>query len=275
MLRSIRDSFTHDVKEILVDTESVHNEIKDFIQIISPKHTRIVKLYKGDKPIFTKYELESQIASIYENRVDLKSGGSIVIDQTEALVRHRRRLRKKHPEALRRADAYPLNLEAAEEIARQLRLRDLGGLIVIDFIDMRESKHKLEVERTLKSFIKLDKARIKVGRISRFGLLEMSRQRIRPSIEFGSHIACPHCRGKGMTPSTETLGIAFLRQLGMEHLKGDVTRVKGVVPPAVADCLLNKKRKDLLELEARRGVVIEIEGDASLVPGESRIIRNP
>jgi ribonuclease E len=157
-------------------------------------------------------------------------------------------------------------LEAAEEIARQLRLRDLGGLIVIDFIDMKESKHRAEVERELKTHVKLDKARTKIGRVSKFGLLEMSRQRIHPSIEFGSHVACRCCQGKGMIPSTETLGIGFLRKLGMESLKSEVTRVKGIVPPAVADYLLNKKRRDIVELENRRNITIEIESDAGLLP---------
>ena len=271
VLRSIRDSFTHDVNEILVDTESVHHDIKDFIHIISPKHTRIVKLYEGDKPIFTKYELENQIASIYENRVDLKSGGSIVIDQTEALVAIDVNSGKSTQKRSIEQTAYSTNIEAAEEIARQLRLRDLGGLIVIDFIDMRESKHKLEVERTLKSFIKADKARIKVGRVSRFGLLEMSRQRIRPSIEFGNFQPCKYCGGKGQLPSTEMLGLNILRRLQLETLKQGITRVRGVVPLDVADYLLNKKRRELLDLEVRREISILIEGDAAMLPRESRI----
>ncbi len=275
VLRSIRDSFSSEVSEILIDQPQVFHDARELLDLFSSKQSQIVKLYQGDKPLFSKFQLEEQIASIFESRVYLKSGGSIVIEPTEALVTIDVNSGKSTHERSVEQTAFQTNLEAAEEVARQLRLRDLGGLIVIDFIDMKETKHRSEVERTLKNNVKQDKARTKVGRISQFGLLEMSRQRLRPSIEFGSHIACPHCRGKGMTPSTETLGIAFLRQLGMEHLKGDVTRVKGVVPPAVADCLLNKKRKDLLELEARRGVVIEIEGDASLVPGESRIIRNP
>ncbi len=160
-------------------------------------------------------------------------------------------------------------------MARQLRLRDLGGLIVIDFIDMKEAKHRAEVERALKAHLKSDKARTRVGRISKFGLLEMSRQRIHPSIEFGSHIICRNCQGKGLTPSTETLGIGFLRKLGMETFKGDVTRVKAVVPPAVADFLLNRKRRDLLEFENRRRITLEIEADPGLVPGESRILSEP
>ena len=163
------------------------------------------------------------------------------------------------------------NIEAAEEIARQLRLRDLGGLIVIDFIDMRESKNKMEVEKALKSFIKADKARIKVGRISRFGLLEMSRQRIRPSIEFGNFQPCQYCGGKGQLPSTEMLGLNILRRLQLETLKQGISRVRGVVPLDVADYLLNKKRKEILDLEVRRDISILIEGNAGMLPRESSI----
>jgi ribonuclease E len=168
--------------------------------------------------------------------------------------------------------AFQTNLEAAEEIARQLRLRDLGGLIVIDFIDMRDSKHQSEVERTLRQFVKDDKARTKVSKISRFGLLEMSRQRIRPSIEFGSYLPCKNCQGKGLVPSAETLGIGFLRKLSLETLKEKAKRVKGIVPMDVAEYLLNKKRREIVDLEIRRELYVEIEGDRSMVPGDSKII---
>src|SRR3989339_371507 len=243
VVRSIRDYFTPDVNEILIDDPAVHREAKDFIKIISPKHSMIVKLYKEDKPIFTKFQLESQIDSIFESRVKLKSGGSIVIEQTEALVAIDVNSGKATQAKSIEQTALVSNLEAAEEIARQLRLRDLGGLIVIDFIDMRDSKHNLEVEKNLKTFVKDDKARIKFGKISRFGIMEMSRQRIRPSIEFGSFEPCRHCRGKGVTPSPETQGLSFLRKLNLEILKDEIAGVKGIVPANVADYLLNKKRK--------------------------------
>jgi ribonuclease E len=271
LVRSIRDYFTPDVTEILIDEDAAYNEARDFIQIISPKHTRIVKQHKGAKPIFTKFQLEEQIASIFENRVNLKSGGSIVIDQTEALVaidvNSGRATQKKSIEET----ALLTNLEAGEEIARQLRLRDLGGLIVVDFIDMRDNKHKVEVERTLKSFLKIDKAKTKVGRISQFGLIEMSRQRLRPSIVYGSYETCPHCSGKGLIPSTETVAAGFLRKLSLETLKGGVSSVTATVPVPVAEYLLNKKRREILDLESRRGVAITICSDAVMVPGESRI----
>jgi ribonuclease E len=274
VLRSIRDYFTPAVSEILIDDGAVHQEVKEFLKIISRKHAKIVKHYQGAKPIFTKFQLEDQIASIYENRVNLKSGGSIVIEQTEALVSIDVNSGKSTHERSVEQTAYLTNLEAAEEIARQLRLRDLGGLIVIDFIDMKDPKHRSDIERQTRNHVKEDKARTTVGRISRFGLLEMSRQRIRPSIEFGSYQPCGHCKGKGLVPSPETLGIAFLRKLSLEVLKSKISSVRGIVPVEVADYLLNKKRKEIVELEHSRDISIEIEGDNAMAPGESNIIYN-
>ena len=271
-VRSIRDYFTPEVSEILIDDVGVYQGIKEFMHIISPKHVKIIKLYNGPKPIFTKYQLEDQIASIFENRVDLRSGGSIVIEQSEALVAVDVNSGKgTHKKSIEQT-AFLTNIEAAEEIARQLRLRDLGGLIVIDFIDMKDPKHKSQVEKTIRNYLKSDKARTNVGRISKFGLMEMSRQRIRPSIEFGTFVPCDHCRGKGLIPSTEALGLRFLRKLSLETLKDGIAGAKGIVPVAVANYLLNKKRKDLLELEARRNMSISIEGDNMLTPGDNKII---
>ena len=272
VLRSIRDYFTPEVKEILIDDPSVFQEVREFIKIISRKHHKIVKLYKGAKPIFTKFGIEDQIAPIFESRVALKSGGSIVIEQTEALVSIDVNSGKSTHERSIEKTAFLTNLEAAEEAARQLRLRDLGGLIVIDFIDMKEPKHRSEVERRLRRFAGEDKAKTKVGKISRFGMLEMSRQRIRPSIEFGSYHPCRHCKGKGLVASTETLAVGFLRKLSLETLKPGITSVKGIVPGDVADYLLNKKRKEIAELEERRNLSVEIEGDQSMTPGDSNII---
>ena len=273
VLRSIRDYFTPDVTEILIDNATVYQEVKDFVKIISPKHTKIVKHYKGGKPIFTKYQLEDQISSIYEGRVKLKSGGSVILTQTEALVAIDVNSGKATQKKSIEQTALQTNIEAAEEIARQLRLRDLGGLIVIDFIDMKDSKHKLEVERAIKNNVKYGKAKTKIGKISRFGLMEMSRQRIRPSIEFSSFESCSHCGGKGLIPSTEMLVLDFLRKLRLETLKKDgVSSVKGIVPSVVADYLLNKKRKEILDLEISRSLSITIQGDNTLVRGMSKII---
>jgi ribonuclease E len=272
VIRSIRDSFTQEVAEILIDEATVFNEVREFIRLFASRHDKIVKLYKGAKPIFSKFQLEDQIASIFESRVALKSGGTLVIEQTEAMVSVDVNSGKSTHEKSIEQTAYQTNLEAAEEIARQLRLRDLGGLIVIDFIDMKDAKHRSEVERTLRQFIKEDKARTKVGKISRFGLLEMSRQRMRPSIEFGSYLPCKYCQGKGLVPSAETLGIGFLRKLSLETLKEKAKRVKGIVPVDVAEYLLNKKRREIVDLEIRHELNVEIEGDRSMVPGDSRII---
>jgi ribonuclease E len=272
VLRSIRDYFTPDVTEILSDDAAVYQEVKDFMKIISSRYTKIVKLYKGDEPIFSKFRLEDQIASIFENRVRLKSGGSVVIQQTEALVAIDVNSGKAIHQKSIEQTALMTNLEAAAEIARQLRLRDLGGLIVIDFIDMKEARHRADVERILKNSLKGDKARSKVGRICRFGLMEMSRQRIRPSIQFGSFEACKYCQGKGITPSTETVVLGFLRKLRFETLKKDISVVKGIVPVEVADYLLNRKRKEIFDLELRRGISITIEGDRAMVPGDSKIM---
>ncbi|MEE4359480.1 MAG: Rne/Rng family ribonuclease [Desulfococcaceae bacterium] len=275
VLRSIRDYLTPEVDEIVIDDEAVHHEVRDFINIISPKHTRIVKLHQSPGPIFARFNLEDQISRIFESRVELKSGGSVVIEQTEALVaidvNSGKGIHKKSIEQT----ALATNLDAAEEIARQLRLRDMGGLIVVDFIDMRESRHRLEVEKALKNHMKEDKARTKIGRISKFGLLELSRQRIRPSIEFGSYLPCRHCRGKGMLPSAETQALGLLRKLQLETLKDGITEITGVVPANVADYLLNNKRKEILDLEMRREISIRIEGDADMMPKESRILRRP
>ena len=271
-VRSIRDYFTPDVTEILIDDETIFQEVKDFVSIISPKHSKIVKLYTADQPIFAKHHLEEQIASIFENRVNLKSGGSIVIDQTEALVAIDVNSGKSTHQKSIEQTALKTNLEAAEEIARQLHLRDLGGLIVLDFIDMRDAKHKNEIEKAIKTHLQNDKARTKVGRISQFGLMEMSRQRIRPPIEFGSYVPCTHCGGKGLTPSTEALGLRFLRQLRMETIKNQAATVTGIVPTAVADYLLNNKRKEIFEMEARRGISIRIEGNPAMLPGQHDVV---
>ena len=273
VLRSLRDYFTSEIGEILIDEHGVYREAKDFIHVISPKQTKIVKFYKGAKPIFTKFQLEEQIASIYNNRVPLKSGGSIVIEQTEALVSIDVNSGKATQEKSIEKTALQTNLEAAEEIVRQLRLRDLGGLIVLDFIDMRDGKNKMEIERAMKQHVKQDKAKTKIGRISQFGLMEMSRQRLRPSIDYGGFEPCRYCQGKGQVPSPDMLGLGFLRRLSLETLKPDVSVVKGIVPVPVAEYLLNRKRKDLLELENRHNVTIVIEGSSDMIPGDGEIVK--
>ncbi len=271
-VRSIRDHFTPDIKEILIDDEAVLQEVKSFVQIIAPKQTNIVKLHKSDKPIFTRFQLEDQIAAIFDNRVTLKSGGSVVLERTEALVaidvNSGKGTQKKNIEET----ALMTNLEAAPEIARQLRIRDLGGLIVVDFIDMREQKHRNQVEKTLRAGMKEDRARVKIGKISKFGLLELSRQRLRPSIDFGSMETCSHCGGKGQVPSAETLGLRFLRKLKLDTLKGDVLQVTAQLPAPVATYLLNRKRKELSDLEDKQAIGITIIVREDLTPGQMEIV---
>lgn len=273
-VRSLRDYFTTDINEILIDSPDTYKEVREFIAMIAPKQEKIVKLYTGEKPIFTKYQLEEQISSIYKREVPLKSGGVLVIEQTEALVsidvNSGKSTKKKNIEET----AYHTNVEAAEEVARQLRLRDMGGLIVVDFIDMKERRHKADITKSLKKHLKIDKAKTKVGGVTSFGLLEMSRQRIRHSITYGSYEPCKHCSGRGMTQSVETQGMAFLRQLNLKSLKAEVKQVNCLVPREVAYYLLNKKREELMDLESRRNVSITIEIDPEMVSGESRIISN-
>ncbi len=273
VVRSIRDYFTPDITEILVDNLHVFNEVRSFIRIISPKHTHIIKRYKGAKPIFAKYQLEDQIASIFENKVKLKTGGSVVLEQTEALVAIDVNSGKATKKGSLEETALETNLEAAEEISRQLRLRDLGGLIVIDFIDMRDVKNKLKVEKSMRNCLKEDKARTKVGRISKFGLMEMSRQRIRQSLELERFEECENCMGKGLVMPVDAQVLGFLRKLRLKaSANNDIKVIKGVVPKKVAYYLLNRKRDDILNIEARHNLSINIEGDIRMVPGESNIL---
>ncbi|MFO7753470.1 MAG: Rne/Rng family ribonuclease [Desulfobacteraceae bacterium] len=272
IIRSIRDYFTNDVKEILIDNPDVYKEVLDFIGIIAPTQKKIVKQFNGGKPIFTKYQLEEQIASIYKQTVPLKSGGFLSIDQTEALVAIDVNSGKSTQKKSIEATALHTNLEAAEEVSRQLRLRDMGGLIVVDFIDMKEKKHKAEVTKTLKTHMKMDKAKSKVGGLSQFGLLEMSRQRIRPAITFGSYETCKNCNGRGLVPCAETQGLAFLRKMDHKSSKNDIESLKGIVPTEVAEYLLNKKREEIIAIETKRNVSITIVGDPAMMSGEGKII---
>lgn len=271
-VRAIRDYLTPDIKEILIDDPAIYQEVKDFVAIVSPKHAKIVKQYKSDKPIFNKHQLEDQLSSIYKNTVKLPSGGSIVLNQTEALVAIDVNSGKSKTGGSIEETALQTNQEAAEEIARQLRLRDMGGLIVIDFIDMQARKNNTAVEKTLKAHLKEDKARTSVGKISKFGLMEMSRQRLRQSIESSSFEPCPHCGGEGYVMAAETLGLSFLRKIRLETMKKESSEITGIVPPLVADYLLNRKKAELLAIEERRGVIITIKADMAMSPGEDHIV---
>ncbi|MGC1403991.1 MAG: Rne/Rng family ribonuclease [Thermodesulfobacteriota bacterium] len=270
-IRTIRDLFTSDIQEILIDNKDIFKQVRDFLEIIAPRQRNQVKLYKETRPIFSKHQVENQIETIFENRVKLKSGGHIVIDSTEALVAVDVNSGRSTKERQIEETAFKTNLEAAEEIARQLRLRDLGGLIVIDFIDMKESKHDNEVVKVLKNHLKRDKARTTVSKISKFGLLELSRQRIRPPIQFGTYYTCPTCQGKGQVRSVETLALMYLRKIWLGISKGTIAAVTGVLPLEVANYLLNRKREELARLEERHRVSIFLEGQPHLQPEEGKL----
>jgi len=241
------------------------------MKIISPRQQRRIKAYKDSRPIFDQFEIEKQIEGIYSNRVPLKSGGSIVIDTTEALiaidVNSGRGTVGKDIESM----VYQTNLEAASEIARQLRLRDIGGLMVIDFIDMKDRNHIREVDKVLREELKKDRAKIDTSHISKFGLMELSRQRLRPSIESKSYQICHYCSGRGVVMSIESAAVSYLRRIWMGVWKGDVRQVSGSLPVEVATYLQNRKRKELGELENRYNVRIFLTGDPALPPGGGRL----
>ena len=270
-IRAIRDYFTTDIKNILVDNKEVYKRVKDFMSIVSPRQRWLVKLYKEKRPIFAEYQLENQIETIYNNRVALKSGGLLVIDTTEALGAVDVNSGKSSRESELEETAFKTNLEAAAEVPRQLRLRDLGGLVVIDFIDMKDRKHIRQVEKILREEFKKDRARTEMGRISKFGLLEASRQRLRPSVQSSSHVLCDCCGGTGVVRSTEATALAYLRKIWLELSRGEVNEVRAYCSRQVADYLLNKKRADLAKLENRYGANIHIEARQDISPGQGEL----
>jgi ribonuclease E len=265
IIRSIRDYFTPDISEILVDDREVFKQAREFLQAIMPRYVGRIKLYREKRPVFSKYQLEEQIEAIFEDKIPLKSGGSIVIERTEAMVSIDVNSGRSTQERGMEETAFKTNMEAAEEIARQLRLRDLGGLVVIDFIDMRDRKHIQEVERCLKNALKRDKARTEMSRISKFGLLEVSRQRLKPALQDETTLPCVHCKGQGLVRSPESLGLTVLRKIQAAAVKGNLLTAKAKVPLEAANYLLNEKRDRLLKLEHEYDISIHIEGDAALM----------
>jgi ribonuclease E len=271
-IKILRDHYTNTVREILVDDHATWQKIADYIKSIAPGQQKIVRFHKEKRPIFARHQLEEQLATIFQTSVKLKSGGSIVITPTEALVSIDVNSGKGTKEVNLEDTAFATNLEAAEEVARQLRLRDLGGLVVVDFIDMREEKHRREVEKRIRDASKVDKAKTDFGIISKFGLLELTRQRLRPSIELGSFVICPHCQGRGLVKTSESASLAFLRQLS--HLlfsRKDVGEIRASIHPDVANFLVNYKRGDLCRLEERHKAKIIILGNDSINPGHWEI----
>ena len=264
VIRALRDYFRDDIGEILVDDPDVYKEAEGFVAQVMPNFQRKLKLYQESVPLFNRYQIEGQIESAFQREVRLPSGGAIVIDHTEALVS----IDINSARATKGSDiedtATNTNLEAADEIARQLRLRDLGGLVVIDFIDMMAQKNQRAVENRLRDALKMDRARVQIGRLSRFGLLEMSRQRLRPSLGESTQSTCPRCNGQGTIRSVASLSLSLLRIAEEESLKEHSGRVIVQVPVEVATYLFNEQRKAILEVETRTGVEISIIVNAAL-----------
>src|SRR5690554_4969047 len=262
--RALRDYMRADIGEILVDTPEMYAEARDFVEQVMPHNLRKLKHYTNDVPLFNRYQIESQIETAYERTVRLPSGGALVIDQTEALTA----IDVNSARATKGADiettAFNTNLEAAEEVARQMRLRDLGGLVVIDFIDMDSSKHQREVEGRLQNALKYDRARVQLGRISKFGLLEMSRQRLRASLGESSQIVCPRCEGHGRMRSVESLSLSIIRVAEEHAMKDNTGQVLVQAPVEIANFLLNEKRGALAEIEKRHKAPIVIVADEQL-----------
>lgn len=273
VVRAIRDYFQPEIGEILVDTDEIYEQARQFMAHVMPDMVNRVKRYNDDIPLFTRFQVEQQIETAYSRTVPLPSGGAIVIDHTEALVA----IDVNSARATRGADieetAFRTNCEAADEVARQMRLRDLGGLIVIDFIDMADPKNQRAVEQRLKDAIRYDRARVQTAKISRFGLMELSRQRLRPSLSEGNHVTCPRCNGVGVIRDTESCALQVLRILQEEAMKEGTGAVHAQVPVDVATFLLNEKRNDITKLEARHRVPVVLIPNTSLVTPHYHIER--
>lgn len=249
VIRAIREHFSSDICEILVDDKDVYRKVRDFFHQVMPKYEPQVKQYQEKRPLFNKYQLEEQIEQVYSKRIKLKSGGHLVIEQTEAMVTIDVNSGSATKEKGIEDTAFRVNMEAAPEVSRQLRLRDLGGIIVVDFIDMTQKKHKQDVEKALKTALKFDRAKTKVLRISTLGLLELSRQRLKSSLGTGEYHDCPMCDGAGKIRSPETAALSVFRRVKSLLIRTDVLEVKAVVPPKVAEYLLNNMRGQLVEME--------------------------
>ncbi|WP_394127795.1 ribonuclease E [Vibrio hepatarius] len=273
IVRAIRDYLRRDIGEILIDSNTIYERALEHIGLVRPDFVNRVKKYDGEVPLFSHYQIESQIESAFQREVRLPSGGSIVIDPTEALTS----IDINSARATKGGDieetALNTNLEAAEEIARQLRLRDLGGLVVIDFIDMTPVRHQREVENRLRDSVRMDRARVQIGRISRFGLLEMSRQRLSPSLAEASHHICPRCTGTGVVRDNESLALSVLRLIEEEALKDNTAQVLAVVPVPIASYLLNEKRRSVNHIERIQEVKITVVPNSDMETPHFDVIR--
>ncbi len=266
IIRTIRDIFTPEVDAIYIDEPAAHERAKEFLQLVMPRYVHHLQFYEGKEPLFCKYNLDEEIAKIHRRRVPLRSGGSIVIDQTEALVAIDVNSGSFRAEDSAEETAYQMNILAAKEIARQLRLRDLGGVIVNDFIDMRKEKHRRGVERALRDAMKRDRARTKILRTSPFGLIEMTRQRIRTNPKRSAYMECPACSGVGVVKTAESMAIDVVRLLILASQRPAVAQVTVTVAEEVADYLNNRKRHELARLEEDGKMAVQIIGVEGVAP---------
>ena len=266
IIRTIRDIFTNDVDAIYIDEPNAYERAREFLQLVMPRYVNRLHLYEGREPLFHKYGLDDEIAKIHKREVPLKPGGSIVIDQTEALVAIDVNSGSFRADDSAEETAYQINLIAAREIARQIRLRDLGGVIVNDFIDMRKEKHRRGVERALRDAVKRDRARTKILRTSPFGLIEMTRQRVRPSLKRSVYRDCPACHGSGVIKSVESMAIEVVRLLILGSQRSEISQIKITVASEVAEYLNNTKRKALSRLEEEGKMVVQVIGDETVTP---------
>ena len=264
VIRAIRDYFNSEIGEILIDTDDIYEQAHQFMNYVMPEHGHRVKRYRDDAPLFSRFQIEHQIESAYARTVQLPSGGAIVIDHTEALVSVDVNSARAIKGGAIEETATRTNLEAAEEVARQARLRDLAGLIVIDFIDMEESRNRREVENRLRDALRQDRARVQFGSISKFGLLEMSRQRLRPALSEGASIPCPRCGGSGHIRDTESSALQILRVIQEESMKDNTAAVLVQVPVEVASFLLNEKRTEITKIELQQRIHVLLVPNKSL-----------
>jgi ribonuclease E len=269
VIRTMRDYFTQDIDEIWIDSQDTYDRALEFVSDVMPQKAKIIKLYSEDRPLFSKFNLEEQIESIYKRRVPLRSGGEIVIDGTEALTAVDVNSKGAPRQGDAEENATQTNLEAADEIARQLRLRDLGGIVVIDFIDMMAARNQKKIEKAIRDAMKTDRAKYDITRISKLGLLEISRQRIKAEKMGASYATCPVCEGYGLIKNVEPAGLAALRKLQTRCLRNDFGKVNLRVPPEIAHWILNHKRDDLGGLERRHAIRVVVEPKASLLRHES------
>jgi len=266
IIRTIRDIFTADVDTIQIDEPAAFERAKEFLQLVMPRYVHRLKLYEGKEPLFHRYGLESEIARIHQRKVPLRSGGSIVIDQTEALVAIDVNSGSFRTDDSAEETAFQMNILAAREIARQIRLRDLGGVIVNDFIDMRKEKHRRGVERALRDSVKRDRARTKILRTSPFGLIEMTRQRIRPSLKRSVFMDCPACQGTGVVKTPESMAIEVVRLLMLASQGANIAQVTVTVATEVANYINNRKRREITALEEGGNITVQVLGAKGVLP---------